>query len=158
MTSGARPLRLVRQTREEVADCGIACVAMVVPAPYGKVKELFDRFGLRKEKNGEVTYYSEHRHLIRVLRRLGKKSIQKRTFTRMRSIDGQAIVKVNVRKDGHWHWIVFDGLRRKPAVLNPDRETTGVRTDFRGLKGVGKYLLVTPNPLLQSTRQKRARR
>lgn len=61
-------------------------------------------------------------------------------FRSWREITTHAIVKVNVRANGSWHWVVHDAGRRCPAVHDPKPWKRRLITDFRGLRSSGAYI------------------
>jgi len=62
----------------------------------------------------------------------------------MKEIKSHAIVKVNLKSTGEWHWVVYDAGRRYRAVHDPAPGKRHVIKEFRGrgLRGSGKFLEV----------------
>ena len=129
-------MRRLQQLSSDKLDCGVACVAMVADVTYRAAFNAL-RFGLRA-----TTFSTTHADIIRGLRKLGW-SAQKVPFEGLRAITGRAIVKVNPYGKGRWHWIVFSSEGRVPYVYDPNPLRQGRITDFRGIRGHGRYLLVT---------------
>lgn len=130
------PLRRVPQRSWEKGDCGIACVAMITGKSYEVVLEAFK--GLRMESSPS-SFRTRHKEVEALLGRLDHKAERKR-FQGWDKIPGHAIVKVDARKNGAWHWVVFDAGRGCPTVHDPKPGKRMLITDFRGLKGSGQYL------------------
>ena len=95
-------------------------------------------------------FRTRHHELITMLALLGCPATKVK-FRSWREISGHAIVKVNSRKDGNWHWVVYDGGRRDRVVHDPKPGKRGLVRDLRGLKGSGFYVAVqaTPNYLIK---------
>lgn len=130
------PMKRIAQKSIGKADCGIACVAMVSNSSY---EVAFEK--LRHIETDEE-FYTRHKDLIGALKRLGFTARQKR-FKSFRQIKSKAIVATNKRKDGCWHWVVFDGVSKTPYIFDPKPEKKGKITDFRGLNGFGNYIHVS---------------
>jgi len=88
---------------------------MVVGASYAVVRTVMA--GERSTINADT------KDVVRALRGFGVElprnhlvALRGRDF---RTLDHDAILKVNVRKDGHWHWVVWDAENRR--VLDPKR-------------------------------------
>jgi len=77
-----------------------------------------------------------------MLKMLGRATRRIR-FTSWAHIQYHAIVKVNLKKNGTWHWVVFDAGRPYPAVHDPKPWKRRIVRDFRGLKASGHYIAVT---------------
>ncbi|MGE0093766.1 MAG: cysteine peptidase family C39 domain-containing protein [Alphaproteobacteria bacterium] len=113
--------------------CGIACIAMLAGIGYRQAKrELYAGTSRR------TSTFTDTRDLRRVLKRFGFK-----TSGHLRSLRGRqlidlrsdAILKVNPRPDGSWHWVIWDATRKR--ILDPK----GPR---RGPYRYSSYLLVQP--------------
>lgn len=126
----------IAQKPEVEGDCGIACVAMVTGNSYSDSMEKFKHIERPKE------FYTRHKDLMQAIDEFGFKARQKR-FKSFRDIDGIAIVAVNEKQDGCWHWVVYNGEADPPYIYDPKPEKDGKITDFRGLKGFGNYILIT---------------
>lgn len=126
-------MKRVQQQSIEMADCGVACVAMLAGCSYRQAFEAFDF------ADNQSQFYTRHHHLISALEKIGCAVIRKR-FRSWRAIRGRAIVAVNHRhsqKIRYWHWVVFDG----EVILDPKPNRKERKTDLRGLRGDGQYLL-----------------
>lgn len=123
-------MKWVQQQSIEHADCGVACVAMLAGRSY---QQAFEVFGFAENQS---EFYTRHHHLISALEKLGCAAKRKR-FRSWRVIRGRAIVAVNHTQDGYWHWVAFDG----EAILDPKPGKTGRKTDLRGLRGMGLYIV-----------------
>ena len=153
MSRKRRHLRRIAQRDWENGDCGVACVAMVTRRRYSSALKAFRRL---PQKAGSPKFYTFHKDLETMLRALKHRSERQR-FRSWRNIDQHAIVKVNVRANGNWHWVVFDAGRSIATVHDPKPGKNYLITDFRGLKGSGEYLKVTPNSTPHRTRARASR-
>jgi ABC-type bacteriocin/lantibiotic exporter with double-glycine peptidase domain len=128
----------VQQVSIEKADCGVACVAMVTESKYSEALAVL----AHHEINGK--YYTQHKELMTAITKLEYSAKQKK-FKGFRNIVGRAIVATNKRKDGCWHWVVFnrDSLESEAFIYDPKPNKKDKITDFRGLKGVGNYIQVS---------------
>lgn len=124
-------MRRVQQRSIEHADCGVACVAMLVGCSY---RRAFRAFGFA---DNQREFYTRHHHLISALEKLGC-AVKRKRFRSWREIHSRAIVAVNHTQDRYWHWVAFDG----EAIFDPRPDRLGRKTDLRGLKGEGYYLLM----------------
>jgi hypothetical protein len=117
-------MKHVLQENEE--GCGVACVAMIAGVSYWDARVAI--FG-KKQRYLHTTFTSD---LVKGLRKLGFRSGgkltrlgQKSKISDYRDIPQNAILKVNRRKNGSWHWIVWDAAARctrdplKPAYKRP---------------------------------------
>ena len=134
-----KSLRRVPQRDWDNGDCGLACVAMVAGVSYEQALEAFRTLD-RKGKTNK--FYTKHCHVSKMLGHLGL-STKRIRFQSWREIEHHSIVKVNVKKSGTWHWVVFDAGRTYPAVHDPKPGKRKIVRDFRGLKGSGEYIAVT---------------
>jgi len=125
-------MKRIQQKSAWYGDCGVACVAMLANCTY---RRAFNALVFNDEQR--EYYYTRHLHLINALMQLGC-NVQRKKFNSWRNIDGRAIVAVNHTQDGYWHWVAFDGN----AILDPKPTRPGRKTDYRGLKGRGIYLVV----------------
>lgn len=102
-------MQLVHQV--DRIGCGIACVAMLTGTTYARVRS--EMFGA-----GPVDY-TDVSDLQTVLRKLGYRPAERlvRTSRKPVHLKENAIVKVNRRSDGSWHWVVWDARRAK--ILDP---------------------------------------
>lgn len=107
-------MRLVRQRDKD--GCGIACVATLGGLPYRRARiELFRRTGPR---NSSLTNTGDLRRALkkrgfRVSRRL--KPLYRRQLIDLKA---NAILKVNPKPNGSWHWVIWDAKRRQ--ILDPE--------------------------------------
>lgn len=129
-------MKYIAQKPEVEGDCGIACVAMVTGNSYSDSMVKFSHIERPKE------FYTRHKDLMQAIDEFGFKAKQKR-FKKFRDIDGVAIVAVNEKQDGCWHWVVYNGEADPSYVFDPKPEKDGKITDFRGLIGFGNYILIT---------------
>jgi ABC-type bacteriocin/lantibiotic exporter with double-glycine peptidase domain len=135
MTVGFQMKRVIQ---EDEAGCGIACVAMVTEKTYLQAKRFFlERIFLPTDRKP----YTRHYQLRRALWKLGI-ATEKRPFRRWRSIDTNAIVPINRRQDGGWHWVVFIREGNRPYILDPAPEKWRQRYDFRGIHSRGSYIAI----------------
>ena len=109
------PLKRVPQRDWEHGDCGIACVAMVANVPYEWALRAFRRI---EGKESTSSFYTNHTHVEQMLANLGKKTERIR-FSSWRDIEHHAIVKVNLKKSGGWHWVAFDAGRQHATAHDP---------------------------------------
>jgi hypothetical protein len=114
---------------------------MVASVPYEKALKAFREI---EGKESTSSFYTSHQHVEQMLSRLGKKTERIR-FQSWREIKHHAIVKVNVKKSGSWHWVAFDSGRAKAAVHDPKPGKRKIVRDFRGLKGNGYYIAIVTN-------------
>ena len=137
-------MKRVVQRKYDKGDCGIACIAciaciaMVTGESYERVEEVFYQHEL--VNNGE--YYTFHKDLIEVLDTLGF-SAKRKLFTSWSNVETPAIVKVNLRSDNKWHWVVKADAK---SILDPNPLASEVINHYRGRKGCGQYLLISPKP------------
>ncbi|MHB8255245.1 MAG: cysteine peptidase family C39 domain-containing protein [Acidiferrobacter sp.] len=131
-----QPLRRVAQRHWDAADCGIACVATMARVPYDTALLAFRELPGRRRSR---SFYTRHGELESMLEFLGVSTYRLR-FRSWREIPTHAIVKVNVRANGSWHWVVYDAGRRCRVVHDPKPSKRRLITDFRGLRGSGAYI------------------
>lgn len=120
-------MKQVKQRYE--TDCGVACVAMLAGCSYRKA------FKVLGFADNQRKFYTRHHHLISSLEKLGC-VVKRKRFHSWRKICGRAIVPINHKQNGDWHWVAFD----RDAILDPNGMVR--KMDFRGLRGKGQYLLV----------------
>jgi hypothetical protein len=82
-----------------------------------------------------------HYQLRRALKTL-KVTSRKRWFQNWRSIRVLAIVPINRRRDGGWHWVVFVPHGVRPFILDPMKGRGRRRYDFRGMRARGFYIAI----------------
>ena len=133
-----KSLRRVHQRDWEHGDCGIACVAMVANVPYEVALNAFRKID---GKESTKSLYTNHQHIEQMLSNLGKKTTRIR-FKSWHEIKLHAVVKVNPKKSGGWHWVVYDAGRASPAVHDPKPGKRKIVRDFRGLNGNGYYIAI----------------
>ena len=104
-----------RIVQRDKTGCGVACVAMVVGASYAIVRGVM--------ADDRSTIYANTKDVVKALRHFGADLPRDRLVVlrgrNFRRLEYDAILKVNVRKDGHWHWVVWDA--KKQRVLDPKR-------------------------------------
>tara|TARA_R110000782_G_scaffold132359_5_gene224394 strand:+ start:48980 stop:49372 length:393 start_codon:yes stop_codon:yes gene_type:complete len=114
-------------------DCGIACVAMVAGVPYAQAAEKFSL----KPNGSRLTNTKD---LITALRLLGVsvegdhlEPLPKQSYrwrAALREDECVAILKSPTRKNGKWHWRVYDPVRDR--VVDPkDRPYQRLRATSR---------------------------
>lgn len=121
-----KPLKRVAQASE--TECGLACVAMVAKVPINRVRKEYATLGKSRTR-----FYTRHKDLEAILRRLRVRTAR-RPFPGWDELERHAIVAVNRRANGCFHWVVFDAGRNKPTVLDPKASKRRPVTDFRGLR------------------------
>lgn len=105
-------MRLVRQLTPY--GCGVACVAIVAGVDYWTACEAI--FGAEPPDD----HGTETGDLRRGLSRLGVRSAPRLLALAGRpcsDLATDAIVKVNLRQDGWWHWVVWDLHRQR--IIDP---------------------------------------
>lgn len=92
-------MRHVRQPKNE-GYCGQACIAMIADISLEVAKKV-----TRPRGRGTTTA-----ELVKALRRLGFSCPDKMTRLSRKdwNIEGLAIVRMNHRRSGRWHWLVVD--------------------------------------------------
>jgi ABC-type bacteriocin/lantibiotic exporter with double-glycine peptidase domain len=106
-----------RIVQTDNTGCGIACLAMLAGVSYAEARRaVFGRYhpGDCSTSTGEL-----RRGLRKLGIRAGKRLIPLRG-RRLRSLETDAILKVNLGLDGYWHWVVWDAGRQ---VLRDPRRT-----------------------------------
>jgi ABC-type bacteriocin/lantibiotic exporter with double-glycine peptidase domain len=132
-----KPIKRVAQRDWDHGDCGIACIAMLAGVSYKDALAAFRKLGGKKATT--KVFGTVHKDIQEMLLSLGVITKQIR-FKSMREIEGHAIVAVNRRKLGGWHWVVLDGGRPYAVVHDPKPWKREMVRDFRGLKGYGNYI------------------
>lgn len=134
-------MRCIKQKTE--TDCGVACLAMVAGCSYD---EAMSTIGF--PQNAKV-YYMTDKRLEKALQQLYPKCrVERKRFSSWAKLRKNnnliAIVKTKSprRKDPHWHWVVFDGEIGEEAILDPKPTKSDRITDFRGVHGYGRYLII----------------
>ena len=117
-----------------VSSCGLACIAMLMGRPVGRVRRVLK--SRLAEYDGDCTDVADLRFALRRLgARLGRK-VRSSSWKRLAQRHTRALAAVSYRehKDGtaRWHWVVFDGTWLEPAVWDP-RRRKGPRTDLGAL-------------------------
>ena len=127
-----------RVIQDDEAGCGIACVAMVTGKTYLQAKRFFlERIFLPTDKKPHTRHYQ----LRRAHENFGIKT-EKRPFRYWRSIETDAIVPINRRRDGGWHLVVFVQEGNRPYILDPAPGKGRRRYEFRGMKARGFYIAI----------------
>ena len=132
-------MRRVEQRDDSKYDCGVACLAMVVGLSYSSALSSFRELKL-VDKLGRCK--SIHKQLQGAIEFHGR-GCSRQMFRSWRAVSGLCIVKVNLRSDGDWHWVVHSQDGKGQYVYDPKPGKSGRIRDFRGLKGHGQYLVVT---------------
>jgi ABC-type bacteriocin/lantibiotic exporter with double-glycine peptidase domain len=132
-------IRRIKQRKWEKGDCGLACVAMIAETSYDAINNLFMKNGYVK-KDG--TYFTKHKHLIRLLGQLGFNA-SRRKFGSWKETSCPSIVKINKTKDNFWHWVVLVERNGWQVMLDPNPKMVDDIFDFRGKKGTGQYIYVS---------------
>lgn len=132
-------LKRIPQRDWDNGDCGLACVAMVARVPYEKALHAFRKL---KGKGTTENFHTTHSQLQEMLAHLGHKTERFR-FKSWRSIEHHAIVKVNLKRSGSWHWVAFDAAREFATAHDPKPGKRKLIRDFRGLKASGFYIAIT---------------
>jgi hypothetical protein len=92
--------------------CGVACVAMLAGVSYRDAKVVVHgKRGVVGTWTGDLIAALEHFDL-----NVGARLIPLRTRD-YRQLRVNAVLKANVKKDGSWHWVVWDSDRR--AIRDP---------------------------------------
>ena len=138
MSKPLRPLNRVAQRDWERGDCGLACVAAIADKKY---ETLLADFRALPGKARVEYFFTRHKDLQALLLKHGYET-ERRRFRSWRKITGHAIVKVNLKNDKNWHWVVHDGGRQQQVAHDPKPGKRKLITDFRGLRGSGYYLAV----------------
>ena len=107
-----------RVLQENDEGCGVACVAMLAGVSYWEARVAV--FG----KRPRVVHSTHTADIRRALKRFGLRSAKRlisfgRETPEPKNIGINAILKVNRRKNGTWHWIVWDSKRKR--LLDPQR-------------------------------------
>lgn len=105
------PMRLIRQRNEK--DCGVACVAMLAGVSYPNAKKMI--FGT---ETAGLVGASDVRSALEAFGHVPGRSLTPLRGRDYRTLPGPAILKVNPRANGEWHWIVWNGKR----VLDPKKK------------------------------------
>lgn len=102
-------MRMIKQVHP--IGCGIACVAMLLGKSY--------TFARRELFPDGVVDYTDIGELKSALNKNGMMPASRMVSYRRRPLhlSDDAILKVNVRSDGSWHWVVWDSKRKK--ILDP---------------------------------------
>jgi len=107
-------------------DCGVAAVATVARVDHAAA--LVAIFGAARKRS----FRTRMADLRRGLTTLGiAHAARPRRCSSFEQLEGTAIVGVNRRLRGDWHWVVFCRTAEGPIVLDPAR---GPRQDFGRLR------------------------
>ncbi len=109
---------------------------MVARVPYECALEAFRSLD---GKRSTTSFYTDHKQVEAMLKYLGH-TTERALFSSWHSITQHAIVKVNVKNSGSWHWVVYDAGRSFAAVHDPKPGKRKIIRDFRGLKARGYYI------------------
>lgn len=103
-------MKLVRQKKD--SDCGPACLAMLAGIPLVEATRAI--FGDAPRKK----YYTEKDQLRAALTHYGVITLRNlRRCSDPTKLTRDALLKTNMRKDGYYHWAVWDAKRQK--LLDP---------------------------------------
>ena len=128
-------VRRVQQDDEE--GCGIACVAMFTGNTYKQMKKYFVENILKKQERLHTRNYQ----VRDVLRRYGIHTVN-RVFKKWHGIKTNAIVPINRRRGGGWHWVVFIHDHENPYIIDPYFGKSRRKYDFRGVRARGFYIAI----------------
>lgn len=111
-----KPLPFIFQI--EHTECGVSCVAMLARTSRRRARQAFSSL-----KSDDLrTYSSDVREALQVFNiRLGR-GVVSSSWSALQGRSIRALVAVNVRRKRKcffWHWVVFDGARRKAPILDP---------------------------------------
>jgi len=93
---------LVRQIAH--TDCGVACLAMAANITYNRAQQIFCDAGLSVKRAQKKPWSSNFRELQIAIELTGAKT-RRKLFRDWSCIQQPAILKVNTRKNGDWHWV-----------------------------------------------------
>lgn len=133
-------MKLINQQEYHKGDCGIAVIATLTQIDYKIVKQVFVNKRIFPE-NG--LYHTQHKDLITVLNHFGYFTNRKK-FKSWKDIEGTAIIKVNLTKEGYWHWVVYHKSEeeKRGLIFDPKPWVTEPISHFRGRIGSGQYIQV----------------
>jgi ABC-type bacteriocin/lantibiotic exporter with double-glycine peptidase domain len=102
-------VRRIQQRR--TIDCGIACVAMLANKSYPVARDAI----FQGKKVTRTSAAQLRKALCDFGITLASRSVYVRTrsIESLNSIQGDALIKTNVISCGNWHWMVWDGGRKK---------------------------------------------
>ena len=111
-----------QQTR---TDCGLACMAMAANLTYEEAYRHFDAVGLATPRARKPAFATNFTELRSALSQAGIPT-RVRRYQSLAALPSRAILKVNVRPNGDWHWVfverenenilcVFDPARKGPS-------------------------------------------
>lgn len=141
-------MKIRRIKQEDNTGCGLACIAMLARTDYKEVREKAIEFGIRR--NGK--FYTNTRDLHKLGQafdvktnqrrvRCVDKRIKERPDTKARFVlPDTAILAINERNDGVWHWVVYRRTPRDEYFLDP-RSKREERRDFGRIR-IESYIKV----------------
>jgi hypothetical protein len=105
-----------RIVQKEDAGCGIACVAMLAEVSYCAVRrKLSPKFLRRLNEDGMRT-----KELRDALSKYDfvtpKRLVRFRSWKELKRDGRDAVLKLRTRRDGWWHWVVWDAARGYPPL------------------------------------------
>ncbi len=120
------PLPMVRQRGD--TSCGVACAAMLArEESLVKIRQRI-HFG---NDHDDRTYPKDLRSTLKTFKRRLGRAVKTQDWSLLIGRRVHALAAIRYRKSGEkpgrWHWVVFDGYRARPAVLDPEK---GLRRDF----------------------------
>jgi ABC-type bacteriocin/lantibiotic exporter with double-glycine peptidase domain len=112
-------MKRVRQLNRN--GCGVACVAMAAGVSYTAARIAI--FGNDNPHDHRTTSMD----LRRGLRALGVHCAERQLPMRVHHthLSASAILKANVTRSGHWHWVIWDHHRQR--ILDPAKLTSRPR-------------------------------
>ncbi|NVJ66468.1 MAG: hypothetical protein HWE16_08255 [Gammaproteobacteria bacterium] len=129
-------MKRINQIGRNYEDCGIACLAMVCDVTY------MQAFLAIFRGNTYPPYDTGHKQLINGAHRLNKIACLKK-FKAFDDIKKRAIVAINKKENGSWHWIAVDGTCEPVMGIDPKPSKKGKIKRIRGLNAVGMYIEIT---------------
>lgn len=109
-------MRLVKQKGKYTTDCGICCVAMIVDESRDEVKRKMCDLNCFNGNGYRTDYYD----IKKALKAYGFKPSNTCSAKELKSEQKKAIVKINKKTNGYWHWVVYDPARKRTnRILDP---------------------------------------
>lgn len=118
--------------------CGIACVATLAGVSYTRVKSCWSKFHPNKKLTGIST-----KKLIWLLKQFGinteghDRLVVIGSKKKIKEMGQTCILKVNIKPNRDWHWVVWDTLKER--VFDPDSSKKTRLSQF----SVSSYLPVS---------------
>ena len=109
---------IVLQKQKYGADCGIACVAMLLGLPYNDVfRKAKDIFG--QDWGKKNVFYTDKSHIRSLFSALGSPLLGNFTKKSWNDIEGRNLIAVK-RKGKYLHWIVAEQLNDTVIIYDPE--------------------------------------